>query len=495
VKVKMAKGRFIFATAAPILIFVLSLSVAVSSGWTAKRSFWGDVGTAMDLGFYDLARQKLQEHKSSSQKEQERKWLALAYISYKRRDSEGLSFYLKKIPASSPYAEAAKAMSWDNRMEVEEVSRVFPEHSAVFQVFSKMLRKDSLAALDFLLLNSRYLISGELEKGVISVHEHFFWQGDDDRVVALLRRFPFLAFNAQALWRTALSHYRRGEYMEALSLLSVMPTTSKVHFWMAWILGLMGRNNEALVHTIAAARGKGFYALLGELLKDKLPTCSACCHSASKLSPLLVQLIEMGMGDVAERIIMDRLWTGNISTAQASSLLYYLSPNLALKLKGDASKMEPFCPYRSLVCRFCRLYQVELPLVYAIMRKESQFNKRSMSRSGAVGLMQVLPSTGREIAEALGESTFFPEKLYLPFFGIRYGVWYISWLQKRFSSIPLVVAAYNAGPTALRRWHDRWYMDTPHEVAEFYPKAATRRYVKQVIAYYLLYCAATRRVP
>ena len=454
------------------------------------RGPWQDVKLALELGMKDLALKKLEAYRPTNQKEKERTWLALGYIYFKDKEYQKAQTFLKKIPPSSPYYSAAQVLSWSQEMEIEEAKGVTPPISPPYMVFQKMVNQDPLTALDYLVLNSPFLLPGEKERGVMTTFRLFFWKGDDNRVLALFRRFPFLAEKTEAIWKAALAHYRRGEFQEALALMGALPPSPRVQYWQARLLSILGKEREAQEKLKKGAEGWGFYPFLARVKLGKpLPLYGPCKLAPMERKGLFHDLEEMGMEDVIQKLVMDQLWSQKVSKEEALALFSRFNPSLALKLGLKGCLLYP---HRDLVEGFCRIYGVAPSLVYAVMRQESLFDKRARSRSNALGLMQVLPSTGEEISQKLASPTFTPAMLYVPIFGIRYGVWYLAYLQKRFPTLPLVIAAYNAGPTAVRAWYQKWQMASAPEVAEFFPKAEIRNYVKRVVTYYLLYTRASR---
>lgn len=120
--------------------------------------------------------------------------------------------------------------------------------------------------------------------------------------------------------------------------------------------------------------------------------------------------------------------------------------------------------------------------VAAVVRTESRFRPGVVSRSGAIGLMQITPDTGRWIAQQLGETGFAVDDLYDPQVNLRFGTWYLRYLIDRFpGAIERALAAYNAGPSAVARWEQ--------EGTSYYPETVT--YIDRVNrnrrAYDLLY--------
>jgi soluble lytic murein transglycosylase len=110
-------------------------------------------------------------------------------------------------------------------------------------------------------------------------------------------------------------------------------------------------------------------------------------------------------------------------------------------------------------------------LLAAVIYQESKFRPRVVSPSGAIGLMQLTPSTARGIAIRTGGNAFRTDDLYNPEINIRYGAWYLDNLFKKYGSEKLVLAAYNAGQGNVDRWQARG------EGIQF---PETRAYVKRV---------------
>ena len=97
-------------------------------------------------------------------------------------------------------------------------------------------------------------------------------------------------------------------------------------------------------------------------------------------------------------------------------------------------------------------YDLEPALIAAVIRQESGWVPDSRSAPGAVGLMQVLPSTARFIAKQDRRPSPAPDQLDDPAVNIAYGSWYLRYLVDRYGSTRAALVAYNAGETNLVAW-------------------------------------------
>lgn len=127
-------------------------------------------------------------------------------------------------------------------------------------------------------------------------------------------------------------------------------------------------------------------------------------------------------------------------------------------------------------------------LVLALIKQESGFDPRAVSRAGARGLMQLMPVTGTEQARREGMEDFHPDSLFIPAVNVRLGVTYLRDLLRRYDGdVVLALACYNAGPVAVERWMPRLKGRPPEEMAEDIGYAETREYVKRVGANWKTY--------
>lgn len=101
--------------------------------------------------------------------------------------------------------------------------------------------------------------------------------------------------------------------------------------------------------------------------------------------------------------------------------------------------------YDALISNAAHKHQLEPALIRAVIHAESAFNARALSRSGAMGLMQLMPETAKEMGVT---NAFIPEE------NIFGGSKYLAQMLKQFNGdITLACAAYNAGPTTVTQYN------------------------------------------
>jgi soluble lytic murein transglycosylase len=127
-------------------------------------------------------------------------------------------------------------------------------------------------------------------------------------------------------------------------------------------------------------------------------------------------------------------------------------------------------------------------LVAAIIREESQYDEKAVSRVGAIGLMQVMPATANNVAKRAGFPAVGRDDLFDQETNIRIGVRYVGQMLEHFSgNIVHTIASYNAGPIAVGKWVALYRGQDQDEFVELIPYQETRQYVKRVMRSYREY--------
>ena len=140
--------------------------------------------------------------------------------------------------------------------------------------------------------------------------------------------------------------------------------------------------------------------------------------------------------------------------------------------------------------------QIDPYLVLSVIRQESTFNEKAVSRAGARGLMQIMPHTGLNLARRLEVKPFELRALFDPAVSIRFGSYFLGDQMRQFTTaagadlgFELGLAAYNAGPHNARRWLKTFPSEDPDAFVERIPFKETRLYVKLVLRNYAIYKA------
>lgn len=114
------------------------------------------------------------------------------------------------------------------------------------------------------------------------------------------------------------------------------------------------------------------------------------------------------------------------------------------QIGGFVSDRERVALYIGLIRKYARIYNLPEHLIKAVIQAESAFNPAAISHRGAVGLMQVMPSTAKDIG-IMGD-------LAEPEVNIEAGCRYLAMMMSRYKGqVPLALAAYNAGPESVDR--------------------------------------------
>lgn len=146
----------------------------------------------------------------------------------------------------------------------------------------------------------------------------------------------------------------------------------------------------------------------------------------------------------------------------------------------------PLAYYQNIIT-IANRHQVEPAWIFAVTRQESHFRVDARSSVGAMGLMQLLPETGKSMAQQLKIPFRSPNDLLKPNMNLMLGTAYFKELLVRYQNHPvLAIAAYNAGPTRVKQWLPEKTMAADIWV-ETIPYAETRQYVQHVVENYCIY--------
>ena len=357
-----------------------------------------------------------------------------------------------------------------------------------------------------------------------------FFRGDDhqdagrlDQAVAHYRQAVSMSPSANraglARMRWGQIHLARNEAEAArqtfLSYLEDFPEGRRweeASYWGAHVAEMIGdaEGAEVLRARIREESPVSYYAFLANAAGDSLfrPVMVEADDPREPdwVAPeleLLALLDEAGLEEaVASRIAAMKAMAGDSEEAlmslgvalhEAGHALEGIRVGLQLRGSGRAwdrtllQIVYPF-PHRELVESRARELGLDPFLVAGIIRQESAFVADIVSPAGAIGLMQVMPATGRQLAGRIGPRGFRTETLETPELNVHLGTRFLADLMRRYESdIPLVLSAYNAGPSRANRWRRLPEAEDPHRFTERIPFAETRGYVKNVVRNRALY--------
>jgi soluble lytic murein transglycosylase len=337
-----------------------------------------------------------------------------------------------------------------------------------------------------------------------------------DRLVAT-RRGSY--FGDRAEMRAAHLAYALGRYGEAERRYRAYrgEGAREARYWTARALDARGRRDEArAIWRDLAAGGDEYYALLsrdrlrgGPGLASLLPAGYAPPPDRGFVSRGDI-LLETSTGRTAEALLalgrrrwahaeLDRGMAGvddrSILLAWAAALEAWGFPDLAMRIglglgAGEGAQRLTYpTGFAPALDREAREHGLDGRWVTALIRQESMFRSTAVSPVGARGLMQIMPYTGREIADSQGWPAFEADVLFDPAVSLHFGSVYLADQRDRFGGFwPAVLAAYNGGPHNVAVWIEFPERQIDAELwVDRIPYRETRNYVKKIVAQWATY--------
>lgn len=275
-------------------------------------------------------------------------------------------------------------------------------------------------------------------------------------------------------------------------------------YWLARALEAQGKKSEATSIYESLAKSRQYYGFLASIRLKTLPSFEneKPTTSLSTLKPYqpLIEQVKT-LYHTKQRVEASRLLNDFISELpkdEASALAYWVDNELGWHGKSvylsnndtlNNQLMLRFpLAYKGTVNTYASQYSIPPEFVYAIIRQESGFREDVVSSAGARGLMQIMPQTASAVSKINKIPYNDQKQLFLSNKNINIGIAYLQQLTKRFANHPvLVAAAYNAGPRQVVHWLKN---HPPREIdvwIETLPWQETRNYLKNVIAFYVVY--------
>jgi len=163
----------------------------------------------------------------------------------------------------------------------------------------------------------------------------------------------------------------------------------------------------------------------------------------------------------------------------------YLLPEEGVESGETGEERTVELLFEEYVLKYSAEYSVPEYTVYAVIRCESSFNENAVSHAGAIGLMQLIPSTFEWLCGFTGEEPL-TERLYDPETNIRYGTMFLARLYAQYGDWDIVHAAYNAGQGRVNQWLSDERYSEDGKLTNI-PFKETKAYVEKVKRYKELY--------
>lgn len=397
-----------------------------------------------------------------------------------------------RIPASSSFGAAA---AYQQARSLLRAGRGAPARAALRKVASTFPRDTNVAAQSLFLLADLATDDGRDADARTTF-------GD------VVRRYPTSGVAPEALFRSGIIAYAGGNFASAARdferLVAQYPRsveTTPARYWAGRARERAGEHSSAASHwrTVMASDPLSYYAMRSAR-RLGVPTWRPTAAAESlKTTPALERAVAraalletLGMS-TEENLEYERI------AAVSGSPDSLLAAADALRERGEVSRamalarraLDAAAPrdtrlfallypvaYADLIRVEASANRVDPALVAALVHQESNFNPRAVSRAGAVGLMQVLPSVGASIAKAKGITPFDRVLLYQPDVNIRLGMSHLAAMLREYPRVEYALAAYNAGGSPVRRWRAKRGTDDPEVFIERIPYDETRDYVR-----------------
>jgi len=435
--------------------------------------------------------------------------LGLALARLKRYDQAKVAF--QELAAGGPSGEANEAAVWLARsyLRLGEGDRLL----SLRQAYPKLALTPEQQAAILLALGTWYDDQNQPDQA-IAQYRHIVQLGDQTEQ------------RAEALWRVGWIHYRTGRYEDAVKTLQELvairedpANNPQALYWTARARERLQDATAAEVYqTLCRKYAWTYYCQLTRSRVDVPPPEPADgapdSENGNGRSDIAqdvhyrraVELRMLGLEQdagrevawVLERYGRNRTALVELITRLSEAGGYHQGLRLArLHFRDGLERgLEPVQP---------SLWSVAYPTVYlptiralssarldpylaaAIIREESQYDARAVSRVGAIGLMQLMPATAQSVAQRNGGMVA-RDDLFDQETNIRYGVRYLEQLLGQFNgNLVHAVAAYNAGPPVVASWIQKFGDKEPDEFVELIPYQETRQYVRRVLRSYREY--------
>ncbi|HXE80865.1 MAG TPA: transglycosylase SLT domain-containing protein [Vicinamibacterales bacterium] len=374
---------------------------------------------------------------------------------------------------------------------------------------------------------------------------HFIKEDEDARAngvfLEMLERFPDGRYAPRAAWKAGWWAYKEGRYDDAVRIFEQaaarFPRNDYRPSWLYWAArshDRAGRRDTAHARfaLVVTDYANSYYGRLASkiLMERRVPLPPVPARFATTPPPADLPPLPPTEG-VIRALIAHELYADALNelqyaqqtwgdSAAIQATLGFVYSRLGELRRGINAIKRAYPQYLAaggeelpvemqkvlfpiahwdLIEKHCRARGLDPYLIAALINQESTFDPAIRSSANAVGLMQILPSTGRRYARRAGIARFRPSMLTNPEINVRLGTTiFVDKLKQFDGDLVLTLASYNAGPSAVKRWiEERRGMNLERdEFIDDIPYPETQGYVKKILGtaddYRRLYGAAPR---
>jgi len=277
--------------------------------------------------------------------------------------------------------------------------------------------------------------------------------------------------------------------------------TAQAQYWLGRALEQTDQLEKAKTLYAQAAQDRGFYGFLAaDRLKQpyqfNVQAFPENSENKTKLLqiPAMIRAREFFLVELPDEARQEwRIATENLSPEQLRAAAQLASEwnwySQAIATAGRAKSFDDIklrfpTPFYDLILGQAQQRNLDSAWIYAVIRQESAFQVDARSTANALGLMQLLPTTAKELADKEKLTLAEEKDIFVPETNIRLGILYLRQLLDRFDdNYVLATAAYNAGASRVRNWM-KTQGCVPMDVwIELIPFRETRKYVQTILSY------------
>jgi soluble lytic murein transglycosylase-like protein len=436
-------------------------------------------------------------------------------LTRQHQGAEALSLLTGRTAAES---KEAAALAWERAQAATDLATALRGRTNLASADRQRMRLFARQCLAWVAQNGT-----DRELSIKALRSLFAEQVDDglfDESIASLRALrrldPADTTGAANLWNQGWREYGKKNFSGAVGywteLFALYPEDGngrRGRYWTARAFEAMGETERAqqIYREVASSDTADFYRKNAIARLQKKPAADGPAETAAAEpwpnDPALTRarlLTDLGLEDLAtselelarakaqprpvralEALILARRGDRRKSVLAIREAFPALGGAFQARLPEDARRLYYPLDYQDPIRNWATQNRLPPYLVFGIIRQESAFDANAQSWAGARGLMQLMPSTAKELAAKIG-LPYSHDRLADPEFNVRLGTMYFSHVLSLFDgNVDLALAGYNGGPYRIKRmWHE-WGANDIDRFLEGLDLEESKTYVKRIL--------------